>query len=101
MDDGIEPFEILARDIADIFADMWHGLNAASRIKGTALIEIAVESDDFVARPQQHRDHHGSDVTQMPCHHYTHCRSPLNAPRSSVREMLPRTRPARGIPRPA
>jgi hypothetical protein len=62
MDDGIEPFEILARDIADVLADMRHRLNAASRLKGAALIEVAVEPDDFVARPQQHRNHHGSDV---------------------------------------
>ena len=62
MDDGVEPFEIFARDIADVLADMRYSRDAASRLKGAALIEIAVESDHFVARPQQHRDHHASDI---------------------------------------
>jgi hypothetical protein len=63
MDDGVEPFEVFARDIADVLADMRHRRDAAARLKGAALIEIAVEADHFVARPQQHRDHHSSDVT--------------------------------------
>ena len=46
--------------------------DAAARLEGAALIEAAVETGHLVTRPQQHRDHHGSDVAQMPCHHYTH-----------------------------
>src|SRR3978361_1083375 len=75
MDNGVEPFEIIEREIAEVLADMRHGRDAASRLEGTVLIEIAVEPDHFVARLQQHRDHHGSDITQMSCHHYTHDRS--------------------------
>ena len=76
MDDRLDTFEILALDAANVLADVGHRRDRAPREERAALIEIAVEAYHFVARLQQHRNHDGSDVSQMPGHHDAHCCSP-------------------------
>src|SRR5262245_29294916 len=76
MDDGVESFDILTFDVTNILADMRHARDAATSDKVAAVVEIAVEADHLMARLQQHRNHHGSDISQMSRHHYTHDRLP-------------------------
>src|SRR5690349_15488440 len=78
MDDDVEPFEVLALDVSDVFADAGYGGNLTAASEGAVFVEIAVQSDHVVARLQQHRHHHRSNVALMACDHYTHDRSPCS-----------------------
>ena len=62
VDDGVEPLEICELDVANILSDMRHLRDIAARGEGAAFIEIAVEADYLMARPQQHGNHNGSDI---------------------------------------
>src|SRR5262249_30315097 len=77
MDDGVDSLEILALDVANVFADGWYLHDAAARSESAALVKVAVEANHFVARLEQHRSHDSPDVSQVPRQHYAHCRSPL------------------------
>src|SRR5262249_52526845 len=72
MDDGIEPREIADIDVANILANMRHVEDVAAGGKRAAFVEMAIETDNLIARLQQHRNHDGSDVAQMSCYQYTH-----------------------------
>jgi hypothetical protein len=59
-------------DVANVLANMRHVNDIAAGGKRAAFVEMAVETDNLMARLQQHRNHDGSDVAQMPCYQYTH-----------------------------
>ena len=72
MDDGIESIEISGVGVAHILANMRHLGDLAALGKRAARVEIAVEADDLMACLDQHRHHHGADVTQVPGDQHTH-----------------------------
>ena len=51
---------------------MRHVGDAAAGGEGAALIEIAVEADDLVARLQQHGHHDRSDIAKMSGNQHAH-----------------------------
>ena len=59
-------------DVANVLADMRHVSDVAAGGKRAALVEIAVEADNLMARLQQHGHHDGADVAQMPGHQHAH-----------------------------
>ena len=88
MDDGVEPDEVGDVDVAHILANVRNVDDAAALRKGAALVKIAVEADDLVTRLQDHRNHDGSDIAEMTCHHHTHDFRPLVAAGFKGRALL-------------
>ena len=72
VNDGVEPFEIFGVGIAHVLLDMRHVGDDAAGGKGAMLVKIAVETDNLMARLEQHRHHDSADIAQMPSDQYTH-----------------------------
>ena len=51
---------------------MRHVNDVAAGGKRAAFVEMAIETDNHMARLQQHGNHDRSDVAQVPCYQHTH-----------------------------
>src|SRR5262245_9665676 len=51
---------------------MGHVANDAPGGKSAMLVKIAVETDNFMARLEQHRNHDGADIAQVPSDQHAH-----------------------------
>lgn len=72
MDDGVDPFQVLPGHVADILADRRNVDELAGGGECTALVQIGVVADDFMAGFDQHRHHDGADITLMTCDENAH-----------------------------
>src|SRR5262249_62391135 len=72
MNNGLEPREIADIDVANVLANMRHVNDVAAGGKRAAFVEVAIETDNHMARLQQHGNHDRSDVAQVPCYQHTH-----------------------------
>src|SRR5262245_26239206 len=79
VDHRIDAVEITGLGVTHVFADMRHFGDGTACRKRAAGIEIAVEANDVMTRPQQHRHHNRSDVAQVARHQHAHVHSSFAA----------------------
>ena len=72
----VEAGEIVEFDVPRVLADGGNPTDFAALRERAARIEIAVETDHVVSRPNQHRRENRADVAQMSGHQYPHYGSP-------------------------
>ena len=77
VDDGVDARQIGARHVANVLPEHGHIGNPAAGLIGAALVKVAVAADDLVARLQEHRHHHRSDIAKMAGHQDFHRQAPL------------------------
>src|SRR2546427_205911 len=61
VDDSVEPFQVRRLDVSKIDSHLGNILNDWA--KRALLEEVAIETDHLLANSEQHRHHHGADVT--------------------------------------
>src|SRR5947209_5107094 len=80
MQHSLETFEIIDFDVSRVLADGRHMTDFPSMGECAARVKIAVKTNHFVSRLNQHRRENCANVAQVSCHQYPHS---LTLPKSN------------------